>query len=453
MYDTGFQAYERENFDYAVEMFKRIVALEPEYVKARKALRATERKLHAGSKGGLGASLKAVGLQIKTLLPVVKKRYRRVMEMCEEFLVNDPYNKTALMLLGTAALKGEFPETAVMAFEDLASNNSGDKKALRFLARAYAGKHDYENAIKGWQRLLKKYPGDREAKVEVKALAARQSLEETWDGEKGARNFSSKIRSSEDARRAKAKDRRIRTADELDEAIEFALEDHEKDPKSLRLIMKVGDLLRQKGQDAEAKRYYKRALDVDSNYNHARIRLADMDIAAYAKAEEDARAEYGADPKNPSLKKALAEARKTRLIYEIREYERRAKEQPTDLSLRYHLGCLYYDGGLLEKAIGAFQRARKDPKLRTQVLLFLGKCFIKRKEFSAAVEPLTEVVDSIAVMNATKKDALYDRGEVYLAMGKKEEARGDWMAIYLEDIKFKDIASRIKGLEADVSNN
>ncbi len=449
MYDTGFQAYERGNYEYAIEMFKRITALEPDHVKARKALRATERKMQGKSKPGFGASLKAAGLQIKTQLLTAKKQFRKIMELCEQHLVKDPYNKTVLLVLGQAALKGKFPDTAVMTFEDLVATNSKDKKVLRLLARSYTEKKDYENAIKNWQRLLKEHPGDNEAKEETKNLSAKQSLDETWDKEGGKRDFTEKVRDTGLTKRLVAQDLRIRTAAELDEAIEYAKADHEKDPGNLRLIMKVGDLLRQKGEMDEAKRYYEKALEVDPAYYHARMRMGDLEIFRLTKATEDARAKWDANPEDPALKKAYDEARVAGLIFKIREFERRAKEQPTDMGLRFNLGRLYYDGGprLLDKAIGAFQRARKDPKFRNVSLFYLGRCFIKRREFATAVEPLTEVVDSLHGMDDMKKNALYYRADAYEGMGDEALALKDLKTIYLEDIEFRETAKRIKKIE------
>ena len=151
------------------------------------------------------------------------------------------------------------------------------------------------------------------------------------------------------------------------------------------------------------------------------------------------------------MRKEYAEARKAQLVFEIKEYESRAKQNPTDMSIRFRLGELYFDGGLLEKAIGAFQRSRKDPKFRNQSLVFLGRCFNKRGEHAAAVAPLTEVINTMSVMSDGKKEALYDRGEAYEGMGDKEKARADYMAIYLEDIEYKDVAGKIKILDKDSS--
>ena len=454
MYDTGYQAYERGNYEYAIEMFKRIVALEPEHVKARKALRATEKKFVSG-KPGLGTSLKAVGVQIKVNFKIAGKKYQEAMEACEEFLVEDPRNKAMLMLLASAASKGGFPETAILTLEDLSATNAKDKKILRQLAQAYELKEDYDNAIGAWRRLQKIDPSDNDAKEMINKLGARQSLTNTWDRKKtteeGDDDFSNKLKSSKDADRAKIRDRIIRTEDEREEAIALAKDDLEKNPKDLMTILRIGDLLRGKDDFRGAAEYYKKALAIDPTYFEARKRLGDIEISHRTRIMERAKTEVKAKPDDPELRKQYTEARKAQLVFEIKEYESRAKQNPTDMSLRFRLGELYFDGGLLDKAIGAFQRSRKDPKFRNQSLVSLGRCFNKRGEHAAAVAPLTEVIDTMSVMNEGKKEALYYCGEAYEGMGDKEKARADYMAIYLEDIEYKDVAEKIKRLDKDLS--
>ncbi|RKY23667.1 MAG: hypothetical protein DRP79_08845, partial [Planctomycetota bacterium] len=309
MYDTGYQAFERGNYEYAIEMFKRIVTLSPEHVKARKALRATERKYLGQPPKGLGGALAGLGLAFTGNM---KKNARKIMEKCEDVLVKNPWNKQALLKLGQAALAAEFAETAVATFEDLVSMNSKDLKALKFLGRAYKIKEDYENAIKCYQKIQREKPGDLEAKTEIRNLAASQSMRDKWDRED---KFTSKIRDGENAGEL-AGDRIIRTAEDLEKAIRSVKDQLARNPKDARLLMKMGDLCRQKGDTVEAKRYYGMLLSLDPNNYHARVKISDIDIAELEQALEEAKAAYEADRKNPETRNAYKKARKDKLLYE-----------------------------------------------------------------------------------------------------------------------------------------
>lgn len=440
MYDTGHQAFERGNYEYAIEMFKRIVMLSPEHVKARKALRATERKLAGQPSKGLGGALAGLVLMFAGNL---KKNARKVMERCEEILTKEPWNKQALAKLGEAALAGEFPETAVATFADLVSMNSKDLKMLRFLGRAYKMKEDFENAIKCFQKIQKEKPGDIEAKEEIKNLAASQSMSEKWGREE---KFTDKVRDEKTALEF-SRDRVIRTAEDLENAILAMKDQLAREPKDVRLMMKMGDLLNQKSDYDEAKRYYEMVLSVDANNYHARVKIADLDIARLEKAVEATKTRCESSPKDPEARRAYDKARKEKLIYEIREYERRAKAQPTDLVLRYKLGMLYFEGGVLDKAIANFQRAKSDPKLRNRVQIILGRAFIKKSQPDMALTQLTELIDGRMVMDEDKKNALYFRSEALCVLNKYTEARKDLEMIYLEDIGFRNVAQKIKELD------
>lgn len=440
IYDTGHQAFERGNFEYAIEMFKRIITLSPEHVKARKALRATERKLAGQPSKGLAGALAGLGLAFAGNL---KKNARKIMERCEDILVKDPWNRPALMKLGEAALAGEFPETAVATFEDLLSINNKDIKVLKMLGRAYKLKEDYENAIKCFQKIMKEKPSDVEAKEEVKNLAASQSLSEKWGQED---RFTGKLRDEEEAREL-AGDRVIRTAGDLVKAIQATKDLLARSPKEIKLLLKMGDLCRQKGDMAEAKRYFEMALAVDPNNYTSRVKIADIDIAALEQALEAAKVRFEADPKDPEARKEYEKTRKEKLLYEIREYERRIKAQPTDMTLRYKVGLLYFEGGLLDQAIGNFQRAKNDPKIRNRVQIIMGRAFIKKGQHDLAIAQLGELIEGRMIMDEDKKEALYNRADAFKGLNRYAEARKDLEAIYLEDIGFRDVAQRIKELD------
>lgn len=440
IYDTGYQAFERGNFEYAIEMFKRIVTLSPEHVKARKALRATERKLAGKPAKGFGSALAGFGLMFAGN---PKKNARKIMERCEDILVKDPWNKQALLKLGESALAGEFPETAVATFEDLLTLNHKDLKALKMLGRAYKLKEDYENAIKCYQKIMREKPGDVEAREEVKNLAASQSMREKWGQEE---KFTGKLRDEEEARDL-AGDRVIRTADDMDKAIQATKDLLARNPKEMKLLLKMGDLCRQKGDSTEAKRYFEMAIAVDPNNYTARVKLADIDIAALDQAQEAAKARCEAAPQDPEARKEYEKARKEKLLYEIREYERRIKAQPTDMTLRYKVGMLYFEGGILDKAIANFQRAKSDPKIRNRVQIIMGRAFIKKGQSDVAISQLGELIDGRLIMDEDKKEALYFRAEALKGLDRYADARKDLESIYLQDIGYRDVARKIKELD------
>jgi tetratricopeptide (TPR) repeat protein len=441
LYDTGYQAFERGNYEYAIEMFKRIIFVTPEHVKARKSLRATERKLVGQPKKGLG------GINFKLMFATIgnmKKKANRLIETCEEILVKDPWNKQALTVLGQAALAGGFPETAVLTFEDLASmdREGKDIKVLKFLGRAYKLKEDYENAIKTFQKLQRIKPNDNEARDEMRDLGAKQSLKLRQDKEK----FTSLVRDEQTAKDLASGERMIRTDAEMASAIRTTQEQLSRNPKEPKLLMKLGDLHRQNFNSAEAKRYYQMIMELDPNNMSAQAKIGDADIAEMEKKVEAAKMRHAQEGTSAS-KGEYDKLRKEKMLYQVHEFERRVKAQPTDMILRYSLGMLYFEAGLYDKAVASFQRAKNDPKIKSRVQIILGRTLIKMGQNDLAISVLGELIEGKIMMDEEKKNALYYRAEAYKNMRKNMEARKDLETIYLEDIGFRDVAKKIKELD------
>ena len=72
--------------------------------------------------------------------------------------------------------------------------------------------------------------------------------------------------------------------------------------------------------------------------------------------------------------------------------------------------------------------------------------FRNKKQYDLAAEQFSQGIDGVEIMNDMKKTLLYERGNTYQMMGKKAEAKNDFMTIYQQDIKFKDVAKKIEAL-------
>jgi len=441
LYDTGYQAFERGNYEYAIEMFKRIIFVTPEHVKARKALRATERKLVPQPKKGLSfGGLKLLFASMGNM----KKNAQKIMEECEESLVKDPWNKQTLTVLGQAAVQGGFPETAVLTFEDLSAMDKEGKdiKVIRFLARAHKAKEDYENAIKAYQKLQRIKPNDNEARDEVRDLGAKDSMRRRQDKDK----FTALVRDEQEAKDLASGERMIRTDAEMSTAIRATQDQLLRSPKDPRLLMKLGDLHHQSGNDAEAKRYYAMLLAIDSNNIPALLKIGDIEIANMERKVEAAKAR-ATQKETPENRNEYERLRKDKMVYQIREFERRVKAQPTDMVLRYSLGKLYFEAGLLDKAVANFQRAKNDPKIKSRVQADLARTLIRMGQNDLAISMLGESIEGKLAMDEDKKAVLYLRAEAYYNLRKYAEARKDLEMIYLEDIGHRDVAQKIKEID------
>ncbi|MEE3365969.1 MAG: tetratricopeptide repeat protein, partial [Planctomycetota bacterium] len=162
----GSEAMSKENWDYAIEMFGKAVALVPDNLLYRQTLRGVERKKY--NDNGTGA--KMAGLRtakVKTRIKAsrLKKSWDAVDKAAEEGLKVNPWDATLLFELGTAARERGFSEVAVDAMRIAVANNTENKDFARSLAELLESRGDYNEASKIWQRLAKLDPMDAEART------------------------------------------------------------------------------------------------------------------------------------------------------------------------------------------------------------------------------------------------------------------------------------------------
>src|SRR5439155_21460004 len=135
LFTKGSEALQRDNFDYAIDLFSQVLAKEPGLYECRKALR-TAQFSKAGERGGLVkkffSSATSSPLVAKGQL-ALRKDPAEALHIAEQILNTDPYNSGAHRIIVDAAATLEMPRTAVMSLEVLAGNSPKDREvAIKF---------------------------------------------------------------------------------------------------------------------------------------------------------------------------------------------------------------------------------------------------------------------------------------------------------------------------------
>src|SRR5579863_1554298 len=129
IYTKGFEAFQRENYDYAIEMFTQILAKEPYVFEIRKTLRAAQ-VAKSGAQGGFfkrfASNASASPLIAKGQL-ALRKNPLEAIHIAEQILSADANNVSGHKILAEAALAVEMPRVAVMSLEILVRNAPKDK--------------------------------------------------------------------------------------------------------------------------------------------------------------------------------------------------------------------------------------------------------------------------------------------------------------------------------------
>src|SRR5436190_15649149 len=105
-------AIERRNFGYAISLLRGVLKQEPEFLTGRQLLRRAEvAKDKTQKRAFFHISLSAIW--IMRAQRELKKNPRCAVEMIEEILEREPYDRLANLVLKQAALAAGWPEIAV----------------------------------------------------------------------------------------------------------------------------------------------------------------------------------------------------------------------------------------------------------------------------------------------------------------------------------------------------
>jgi len=124
-----------------------------------------------------------------------------------------------------------------------------------------------------------------------------------------------------------------------------------------------------------------------------------------------------------------------------------------DLETHYNLGIAYREMGLLEEAIGEFQKvAQASQKGRAfryamQCCTLLGLAFMEKGQPSIAAMWYERALQTPGLDQETRLALLYDLGIAQEMAGDAAAARKSFLQVYAMNIDYRDVAERIAALE------
>jgi len=146
---------------------------------------------------------------------------------------------------------------------------------------------------------------------------------------------------------------------------------------------------------------------------------------------------------SPTYAEEVAKLEAEKLSFLIAECQKRVEKFPTDLTIRFEMGLLYFQAGKISEAIQEFQKAQGNPHKRIAAMNYLAQSFAKRKMFDLAAKTLQNAIKEKIGFDDERKDLIYNLGCVFESMGKKEEAIEQFKLIYETDIGYRDVAAKV----------
>jgi len=171
-YNKGLLAFEKQNYDYAIEIFSRIISFQYDNLEARHYLHLSLQKKTGGSKPSITNSISKIFLTMQADGMLKKDNIPGCLETLEKIIASNPNNSETLKKIADIFYKKGMTMHAINNLEEAKTVNPKDIDALKKLGELYVKKEDYHNAKSAYESALKIDPNDTEVLKSLKNLDA-----------------------------------------------------------------------------------------------------------------------------------------------------------------------------------------------------------------------------------------------------------------------------------------
>ncbi len=119
-----------------------------------------------------------------------------------------------------------------------------------------------------------------------------------------------------------------------------------------------------------------------------------------------------------------------------------------DFESHYDLGIAFAEMGLMDEAIGSFQKAQRGPDQRVRASEAIGQCFMDKGDAAVAMAVLNKLLHEPGMSDARLVGVLYLLGRAAEALGRPAEAATYFQRVLAVHIGFRDAAERLAALTA-----
>jgi len=443
LFTRGNDALSRDNFDYAIDLFGQVLAREPGFFDCRKALRAAQHGKEGEGRGFFKKAWSSASSspQIAKAQMTLRKDPAEALKIAEQVLNSDPTNTLARRIVVSAAMALQMPMTAVMSLEVVHQNSPKDKKLAIEFANTLAETGEVKRAERILAEFARSSPNDPDLAQALKDLSAKRTL-----GEGGYQKIASGEGSYRDILRDEKKaisleqENRVQQTEDAAERLirEYEARLHA-EPANLKLVRSLAELYTQKKQFDRAISLYERIKSSEMGNDPSLERAIGVTMVRRFEHQIE-KLDAGAADYAEQLARLQAE----KLAFQLTECQKRVEKYPTDLTIRFEMGALYFQAGKIGEAIKEFQKAKDNPHKRIAAMGYLAQCFAKRKMFDLAAENLQDAIKEKQVFDEEKKDLIYQLGCVLESMDKKAEAIDQFKIIYKADASYRDVEAKVE---------
>jgi tetratricopeptide (TPR) repeat protein len=429
------EAVRRRNFDFAIELYRQLLDIEPDQGEARGGLRQALKKRHEMKKGG-SRLLNAIGgaaplAMAKTLRKAGK--HEAAAKSLENYLAVSPLDEDANLLLGQSLEEAGFFRSALAVYEFLAEIAPKRAEGLKRAGAMSARHGDHQKALEYYERALQADPRDQEAIKARKDLSAERALSQS--GSDRVQHSREQIKDKDEAKSLERAQRMHLSEADLREEL-ARLEARYAEGPDPDVMISMADVHARLDDPETALEWAGRALSYRKDSFELATRVGDLRLKSLKKRI----AQAGKTGDEAQAEKLEAELR----ALEIEEARRRVAQRPGDPALRLQLGRRLARAGDHDGAISELQKAVSDPRSQREAHILLAQCFREKGFLDLARRELERALEGIQGVDDRAKEILYNLGAIAESESKTAEARAFYARIFEVDIGYRDVASRME---------
>ena len=211
-------------------------------------------------------------------------------------------------------------------------------------------------------------------------------------------------------------------SDQHKEAIKIAQNMLEKDPKNPAVLSINGSVHAASGNQYQARRYFKKALQLENNHFSASVGLAEIEhkdgnINKAVKIYQGL-VKSGKGGVVPMLALATLSEQQGQEDEMLHWLEKARESAPTEIKPRLILANYYLNSGKPEKAESVIQEAINISPANTEILALHGRILMSQQRYNEALHPLNKLIQYVP--NSAYARALL--GETYARLGMLKDA-------------------------------
>jgi tetratricopeptide (TPR) repeat protein len=440
----GTEAMQKQNWDYAIEMFGTCVNIKPENKVYRQTLRGCLQRKYDNNKTGAGgfAKTKLMGIRGRIKKARAKEDWDEMDKAAEEGLKLNPWDVGLNVDLGESAQKRDFMEVAEYAYKSAFEADPKNKEIALKYVEILKVRANYTDANKVLTMLCRVHPDDMQLQRLLTQTQTTQVTEEGgFDDAESTRDVRAK--SSHQMRAGESVAPGQSEEDDLRHAVR-------KEPDKIEHLQKLAAYYRKERKLDQAREILQKALEMSGGDYAYREQLEDVELDMLRKNRELAKEAFDAKPGDATADKNYKDLERDLVKRELEVYLSREDRYPKDLKLKMEIALRYMRFQKWTEAIPRLQKAAQDVRVKAQALAHLGMCLYKDGKASLARGQLERAIPELDYDKDPKlfKDAHYNLGRILEELGDPATAEKHYGEILVVDYEYRDARQRLEKLQS-----